>query len=425
MVDIPRHRESVDFTDPVSTSWVAPISYDRHYSKRTMDDVVTSDYARRSASGEVIINPLTFVSENHLMTDDECTFHRYSKTPDLISVPDCASANIMRAIIGYVPQIFNIDGEPLDGDVDYEIELKKQLALSFVDEPQFGFGEDLFEIGETIRFLANPTKSIIALFKAFDKKAAKVTSAKDVINDSVKKAEAIAKVWAEYSFAILPLVRSIEEAIEALYTSETLSLRRTSRSKGSVVNREVSYRSGSYSGISSLYIPPCGGMAEIIRATSVDFSIGLTYESEQSLGLRSKLGLRNKDLIVTAWEVLPLSFMIDRIVSIKNALKSFLVLTDSNVDVLGGFVTKRESVEYSIQLVDFELTTTEYTELSWFAFPHVSQTFTYTREKWDPSFANSITLPNPVELVNSASKVADLLSLLTLNIGPLIRKYYS
>lgn len=424
MTDQERHRESVDYTDPKSSAWVAPISYDRHYSKRTMDDVLSSRYKARSANGEVIINPLSFTSENHLLQDDTCTYTR-DRVPDVeFDVPDSASANIMRAVIGYVPQTNNIDGTPLDVDVDGEVELRQQLALSFVDEPQYGFGEDLFEIQETLRFLKNPLASIHKLLKAFDKNAIKALNRKGQVLSFARKAEAVAGVWATTSFALLPLIRSVEQAIEALNDKSSLSIRRTSRSKGVVLDRKVTTRAGSYSGISVLNIPPMGCTAEIVQTHTLSIHAGISYEAQQLGSVTEKLGLRNKDLLVTAWEVIPMSFMFDRIISVKNSIKSITNLIDPNVELLGGFVTKRNDVSYSIQLIDFEITGGDYENLTWSALPHISQDFTMTREKWDPSLTNALPIPNPVELVNGVAKVADLLSLIALTVFPLIRKYY-
>jgi len=426
MPDTPRFRESVDYTDPQSTGWTAPITYDRHYSKREMSDVITSDYSSRRKAGEIIINPMSFSSVNHLLMDDQITYQRLSLGPIDIDVPPAASAHWMRAAIGYVPQTRNIDGALLTIDADNEIELRKQLALSFVDEPQYGFGEDLFEIKETIQFLRSPLASITKLLKAFDKDAVKALSLtkKGRVLSFSRRAEAIAGVWATYSFALAPLIRSLEDAIEALNDKSSLAFRRTSRSKGELFDSTTSKVSGYYPGINFFNIPQLTATAEIVKTSTVSFQAGLHYEATQHGTVTEKLGLRNKDLVVTAWEVIPMSFMLDRIISIKNSIKSFTNLVDPNVEILGGFVTRREEQTYSIQLVECDLADTRYDALTWSALPHVSQTFTYTREKWDPSITNALPLPNPVELVNSVSKVADLLALLTLTIFPLIRKYY-
>jgi len=389
-----------------------------------MNDVVTENYSSRKAAGEIIINPLVFSSVNHVLFDDDCSYKRTSLGDVDITVPDSASAHILRAAIGYLPQARNVDGGRLTVDADHELELRKQAALAWVDEPQYGFGEDLFEIRETIDLIRNPLLSIRKLLKAFDKDAQKALSRKGQVLDFARKAESIAGVWAQYSFAFAPLVRSLEEAFIAFNDKSTLAFRRTSRSKGAVTDFSESEHTGYSGGSSFFHIPAHIATGVVTKTASVSFQAGIHYEASQGGTIQEKLGLRNKDLIVTAWEVIPMSFMIDRIVSIKSSLQSFLNLVDPNVEILGGFVTRREEHTYSMQLTELELANTSYTDLTWSALPHVSQEFTMTREKWDPSIGAALPLPNPVELINSASKVADLVSLLSLTVFPLIRKYY-
>lgn len=418
----PRHRSTVVHSEPVTTFLSQEITYDRHLDSRVMDDVITSDYSRRSTDGEILINPLEFVVNRHVLPDDTINWTETS-TGDSFSVPDSATANVLRSTIGYLPQTENLYVPSTTIDEDEELDLRRQLALAFVDKPQYGFGEDLFEIAETIRFLKNPFNSIIKLLRAFDLKASGRLSKMDHIRDFARKSEAVAEVWASYSFALAPLVRSIENALDALHDTSTLSLRRTSRSKNTIGVSNSADFVGSFWGGQGL--PLFGANATATRTQSIEFHAGIVYDAPQRGYLIDKLGLRNKDLIVTAWEVIPMSFMLDRIVSVKNVLSSSINLLDPTVSIKGGFVTKRKTERYSVLQTDFGFTRDGHVLNTFAAQPHVTEKFTMTREKWDPSIADSLPLFNPKELVNSATKMADLASLLTLQIVPLIRKYYT
>jgi hypothetical protein len=116
--------------------------------------------------------------------------------------------------------------------------------------------------------------------------------------------------------------------------------------------------------------------------------------------------------------------MVDRIVSIKNVLSSLLNLADPNVEIKGGFVTKRVEEKLTVLATDWSIQTPTDSLVNFAPLPHVVEKFTMTREAWLPTLVNAVPIPNPKELVRTASHVADLASLVTLTLGPLIRKTF-
>jgi hypothetical protein len=106
---------------------------------------------------------------------------------------------------------------------DAELVAKAKLkALSYIDTGSYSFGEDVGEYRETVRFLKNPLSSMVRLGeqyrKTYYKKFVKRTAKWDL-------AAAHAEVYAQYRFALSPLIRSSYDAIKALRSGNALSQR--------------------------------------------------------------------------------------------------------------------------------------------------------------------------------------------------------
>jgi hypothetical protein len=419
-----RHREQLLKSDYVYSSFWYAIEYHREYLKKSMDDVVVSRYLERIAAGEIIINPLSFTVETIDLPDDLIAYQPDGHPSYPVSTNSSSSALWLRGCVGYVPQSYmfpparngSLPGPPcVDIDLDKEIDLRKQLSLAFVDKPQYDFGEDLAEIGETIKFIRRPLQSLIVLFKSFKKKASRVSSSKQGLLNAVERSKALAGVWASYSFAAAPLIRSIDNALDALEDKSTLNLRRTSRSKDDLTDIASETVSGSHSSGNS-------ASCLITNSREVSLHAGVIYDAPQRGDLISKLGLRNKDLAVTAWEVVPMSFMLDRVISVKNALASIINLIDPNVEIKGAFSMTREKHTHTV--LQTSCSGNPGVAITTFApLPHVHEYFTMSREEWIPNITTSLPLLNPKELINSASKTADLAALVTLQIAPLLKDF--
>jgi hypothetical protein len=421
--DVPRHRAELVHNDSVTSTLFHTVTYWKRYEDKVMDDVLTRNFHTRAAAGEIIVNPLTYVVRKSTIPDDVASW-KNELTGVTHSVDDCASLHLLRTTCGYLPRnVLEFPGTaeiPLD--TGHELYLRKQAALAFIDKPQFDFGEDLAEITETVDLLVNPLKSLRKLLKAFNKDVDKALNAKGALLSFSRKAEAIAGIWAQYSFAIAPLMRSIEDLLVAVQAKSDLALRKTSRSKGTLEGFTTDQISGSHGG--SPKTPAMSNTYEVTNVKTVSFHVGITYDAPQLDTVRNKLGLENKDLLITAWEIVPLSFMVDRIVSIKNVLSSLLNLADPNVEIKGGFVTKRVEEKLTVLATDWSIQTPTDSLVNFAPLPHVVEKFTMTREAWLPTLVNAVPIPNPKELVRTASHVADLASLVTLTLGPLIRKTF-
>jgi hypothetical protein len=388
-----------------------------------MSDVVVPNFHKRVAAGDVIINPLSLVVTKMMIPDDTITHKSVGYDPYTPS--GSSSAHYMRGTVGYLPQQADflqgngsLPGIPVTLDEDHEIDLRKQASLAFVDQPMYGFGEDFAEIKETIEFIRDPLESLRNLWTRFEKRARPYRSGKQRLKTYAGRARAIADVWASYSFAAAPLYRSIESGIEALLDTSVLPLRRTSRSKGEITASTKQVIEGTHL--------PSGtrGKVTVVNSRTTSFHVGIIYDAPQRAGLhneiRAKLGLRDKDLITTAWEVVPMSFMVDRVITVKKSIEGLLNLIDPTVDMKGAFLVRKSLDSHQVTL-NSVVPGDIHTAITAFSpQPHLHEIFTMERDEWIPNLSASLPLLNPKELIRDATATADLASLLTKKIVPYI-----
>ena len=115
-----------------------------------------------------------------------------------------------------------------------------------------------------------------------------------------------------------------------------------------------------------------------------------------------------------------MSFMIDRIINVKRSIMTLLNVLDPTVEVKGAFLVKRERYEHTVICNSIVAPTgTAITAFS--PLPHYSSVFRMNRVEWEPGISFAMPLVNPKELVRDISSIADLVALIVLRLGPLLR----
>jgi hypothetical protein len=302
-----------------------------------MTDYVTEGFARRISQGEIINNPCLY-EEVQWVTGDG-----YQEVgPYLVEGGSYSDYVVQTYAPPYWSDTIDLDFLSID-DVGSDQGVR-QNCLSHVNVPAFDFGEDALELRETIRFLKNPLRSLNSLVRTFQKKA--ITKGAYSYSTGVERAKALADVWASYSFAARPLIQSIQEAVDAYTAKLVLPPRMTSRSSDSF----------SESGFEYQFLT--GGSDEEVGVNvnidvQRDFKVGILYTADTTDDLAYRLGFRLRDWPSTLWEVLPLSFMVDRVVNIKNTINGVVNLLDPNVKILTAWVVNKSERKVSYQVVHY------------------------------------------------------------------------
>lgn len=285
----------------------------------------------------------------------------------------------------------------------------KALSLSNMDNTQYAFGEDALELGETLRFLKSPLKSVSNLAKLFkrDVKTIKRFGIKTnvgTLRRSVRdQTKAVADAWLQYRFAASPLIRSCMDALEAYYAyTPTFPERLTARgfSKDEADNKvDWSWENGGN-----------GRQYSLRRSIEQDFHASILYTVTNPIyDWKWKLGFRAKDIPTTAWQIVPLSFMVDRVLDISTFSKGVMNLADPNVKILAASVRRKTTHIESYKLNS--MTSNVYTG---YAQGNTNEHtyFEYERVPWSPSFIDTLPKLTLHRLVDDATKIADLCALI-------------
>lgn len=271
----------------------------------------------------------------------------------------------------------------------------KAKALSNMDRTPWAFGEDLLEIKETFEFLRNPLKSLKGLLISYKKLV--MHNRKAGLSD----AKAAANAWTTYRFAVMPLVRSIYDFIEAVQTpmrdrkkNERLNSRGFTDYHRIVMGEET-FGSGDTWTKYNLY-----------ESQRLDVHAYILYKvTNPANDWRRKYGLRNKDIPVTLWQIVPLSFMIDRVVDISSMLKGLINLADPQIKILAGGVRAKHWKERSFTLLDKKIPgytfSGNYDTIE-------DENFSFRRWVWSPSAPDTVSAYTPRGLIQDLPSILDL-----------------
>jgi len=370
-----------------------------------MTDVVTPGYSRLVQDGVVINNPCKYDEVEVRSTGSGHGSYKSGSYDYTISGP----LTWFRAGQVY-PAGPNVN-------IGASAATAKFHALAAIDPTPYAFGEDALEIRETLRFLKDPLHSLRELSRVIKKqrsktfqdarKRAKRSGA--VFEDRVEFHKALADVWLQYRFAAMPLVRSIHDGYEALqlpHKAKVASVRKSARG----FSEDGGAASNSYDTVDS-------GTTytwSTTRVRNVRYHASILYEITNPIyDWRYTLGLRNKDLPETLWQVLPLSFLVDRVVNVSSAIRGLTNLADPRISILAASVTRKDLDELSFTLIN---ETRPSWTISAYGETRTRKQFTYEREPYSPSMSDAIPPVNIGGLAKDATELLDVTNIILQNI---------
>jgi hypothetical protein len=226
-------------------------------------------------------------------------------------------------------------------DEDSLVATAKSRAIANIDKTPYSFAEDLVELKSTMKYVSSnllklrrPITSFQALVKRLRKRG---------LNGD----EALASAWLEYRFVFTPIVRSVFDAVDAYKTYGDNFYPPLRRAIGVASDgfSESHQPVETFAGTGSRTYA-----ATRTKETKVFATIRYRTTAPTS-GIKFHLGIRNKDIPVTVWNVARLSFIVDRFFDISTFLKATTNLNDPRVEILSGCVSRKISTLETMQLV--------------------------------------------------------------------------
>jgi hypothetical protein len=402
-----------------------------------MDDVVVDNYHAQIKAGAIINNPCDYSVSKR---EDSGPSTEISYNPPYSGTSTTVSQT--GPITQYRLSQENATGYeylPSLAPSGASVAEAKQKAIANIERTPFAFGEDIGELRETFKFLRNPIATVYNTALSFRHDLDKLSglkSSRQSIADRVRrknrdvlkqrKAESllarveqlrerhlksatrrelrnIASVWAEYQFALAPLVRSVSDVMEAFSQTEgslpeRLSARGKSEHTEEISGTHTYANRHSFESTSSLH---------------VDIKASILYEVTNPVrDWRFKLGLRGKDLPTTMWQLMPLSFMVDRMLDVSSFSAGMMNMLDPHVRILSACVRTKSTQTGSVRYTGYVPSTLWSTTGSGNTLKDTE--FRYLREPWTPLVQDTVPKFKPLGLVEDATKVFDLAAISTL-----------
>jgi hypothetical protein len=293
------------------------------------DDVVTSDFRKRQARGEIINNPF-----DKQVLDCEAYF---TMDWSWLGTAPC-SGTVVKGISGGASRSFGNIGwldKPARDTATLRVLAGTQAAGNVVAPDVLG-GENLREVKETMRMLGHPLENFHLFLD-------KVRRSKGFNNPRAYQlltlGQYIANEWLKFRYGATPLIHDLVNGYESM-TRDRVSNRQTARGSASgplIQNSDtVAYADG-------FLVGNCERTVEIrdhyVRA-------GILYDHHFTFG--DKLGLSAHNIIPTLWEFLPYSFVADWFVNVGDWLAA--VTPKAGVRKLATWTTEHATIEWTRSL---------------------------------------------------------------------------
>lgn len=284
------------------------------------DSTVSFDYMMDIVGNYGYVNPSTrsifeFTTDSSSLTTS-LSLDRYVCVGDVTTEQLKSSGTVIRS-----------PGYPSDPSINDMIDIAKQYALSKIDSTPYAFGEDVAELMSTIDLLKAPLGPIRDLNKALKKDLRRIST-------PIALAKFLSSAWLTYRFAYGNLYMTADNALNAY------ARRGNVRPVRRVAVGTEKYNNN-YSG--ELTITAASGAVHHFpnsRIRKYSVKAGIIYHDKNPLDTwRSDLGLRNKDLPITAWQVIPASWFVDKVLNLSNSIKGLTNYLDPNIQISDGWVT--------------------------------------------------------------------------------------
>lgn len=305
-----------DTGDPTYVTTPLPWSVNIQSGDIVMHDVVTPSFKKLSSNGAIVNNPmdrtLTSECDGYLRRDLTYYFRNYYHTTHYRY--DYVDQCVPYDSVSGVPSMLPVP--------DLDIETMKSLAINeawaAVSKAPFQGLVALGELTETLRTIRDLLFLICGRWR-------RVGALMRVVRRDVRVASNLTELWLTQRYALRPLYYDLLSALDALRAIGTIP-RTTYRSweaDESSNTDEVSWTTGTGSYTSDWTATRYSHRNVIVRA-------GILVEKEfQGISVPRALGLTVDQILPTAWELIPYSFVCDWFLDTANWIQALTPRVDA------------------------------------------------------------------------------------------------
>lgn len=276
-------------------------------------------------------------------------------------------------------------------------------SLLYLDRPKLSLGEPIAEL----RTLPRDLSPVLNALERVTRRVKRLASSSRY-GRGLRAAKYAASVYAQQAFFYGPLIRTAEDiATEYAQRLDVKDLWQTARGLGHGATPKVfKTTNGSGAGWTFTW--------EQIRWLEIEVQAGILYSSpDRDISVSGRLGLVKRDWPVTAWELMPLSFLVDRVFNVKRFLKSSAALSSPNVRISrDSFKTIRQKDVRMARIKTIQSPTVPLAFYNPKTSPwYREEDFLFTRTRWWPDIGDIATTSRGSGLFNSLTKLADVTSI--------------
>lgn len=393
------HQSTMVYTVIVGSGNSVSTTYTVGEDKDSMTDWVVPNFYQRRKQGEIFNHPCSYGRTNAFCEGSALGSYRANNGSSQYT-----NAGPLTWYRGFKPGADFSPGAYTAPDGS-NAEYAKQKAVANIDGTPYAFGEDVLEIGETIRYLKNPLAGLARLSDTYRKAVYERSVRRAANGRSIGMAKAHAQVYLEHRFALTPLIRSVVDIQQAYNDKPKTPPDRLSARGFERFETEIARTKTVVNGSTTTY-------AETARR-EVDIHASILYTVSNPIYDNAwRFGLRAKDLPATIWAVMPYSFMVDRVLDVSSFVKGVMNMTDPNIRILAASVRRKDNHERRSRIVSESYPGWT---MSVSGETYVQTNFAYGRSVWIPSINDAVPALRPKGLVEDATKVADLVSLIVAN----------
>jgi hypothetical protein len=362
---------------------------------QTIVDTVTPRFRERFKAGEIINNSVLLTKTSVLNTSGGSRRDLTVSNGNYTDFVGDGNLNdfMIQFFAGwaYTPLVSSLNVSDLTQQA-------QQRALANLDRAPYSVAEDLATIRETVKFIRRPMGSLLDLAKRWDKQVLKRSGR----TNSLRRAKLIADAWTEYRFAFKPLMKTVQTVYSSL--TDSISVR-----PARLVAHGYSEGRYTFGDVQKVTANEITWSRKIDHSAKYHAAV-IYMHSNPVMDWRDKYGLRVKDIPELWWDLVPLSFVVDRVFDVGTGLRALSAIADPELKILGGSVTSRNEkiTSYSYYKEKFPATriVTIVPDLS------TTKTYTYQRTVWQPSVLDVVPPILPGNLVKDLTSIADVAALI-------------
>lgn len=396
---------------PAIPDYVGTAAANREGSSSTMKDTNHPRYSIRRRNGEILASDMSLIRSSRSYTSGSVIEGPVSQDGFLGKAGStCTHTGDMLASIEGTAQNL-ISGDVMSSDLSRMGQIALAKAYAKMNQSTLLSGEIIHDLDQTVRMLRRPFAGAVDLLKRMHKYRRRINA--KTYTQAVKAA---ADTWLEYRYGWKPLLLDCDAIID-------LAVQKRSRDWRALVVRSSESQSFSqtvdFSNLTFSSVWKASGTLQ--RERVVKAHAGIMFRSVETTDFMSEtnriLGTRPRDLAVTAWEIIPYSFVVDWFVNVGTWIEA--VVPNPDVEVITSWLTTVNKVTDKFGAT---LTVTR-------SYPP-TKSFSGSGGTSEQSYSNVDRVVGPV-LSNtpvlttqrlSMTHTADLQALLTQQVIPLMKK---